>query len=51
MWFTAGAKKSAPFTFTSEVAKSGDVLVMAAEDYTRQHATCSARARAPARST
>ncbi|MDA0169455.1 M14 family zinc carboxypeptidase [Solirubrobacter taibaiensis] len=33
VWFTAGAKKSAAFTFTSEVDKSGDVLVMGAEDY------------------
>jgi hypothetical protein len=34
VWFTAGAKQSASFTFTSEVAQSGDVLVLAAEDYT-----------------
>ena len=33
VWFTAGAKKSASFTFTPEVNKAGDVLVMAAEDY------------------
>ena len=34
MWFTAGAKTSSSFTFTAEKSKSGDVLVMAAEDYT-----------------
>jgi hypothetical protein len=33
VWFTAGAKKSASFTFTSEVTTAGQVLVMGAEDY------------------
>ena len=50
VWFTAGAKKSAAFTFTSEVDKSGDVLVMGAEDYSGNSNLFGA-ARAPARST
>jgi hypothetical protein len=33
VWFTAGSHTSSSFTFTAEKAKSGDVLVMAAEDY------------------
>src|SRR3954466_9052239 len=33
VWFTAGSHSSTPFTFTAEKSKAGDVLVMAAEDY------------------
>jgi hypothetical protein len=33
VWFSAGAKSSSSFTFNAEKSKSGDVLVMAAEDY------------------
>ncbi|WP_053226018.1 M14 family metallopeptidase [Solirubrobacter soli] len=33
VWFSAGAKTSSSFTFNAEKSKSGDVLVMAAEDY------------------
>ena len=33
VWFAAGSHTSTPFTFTAEKSKSGDVLVMAAEDY------------------
>src|SRR4051794_26277872 len=33
VWFTAGSHSSTPFTFNAEKSKAGDVLVMAAEDY------------------
>ena len=33
VWFTAGSHASMPFTFKAEKSKAGDVLVMAAEDY------------------
>jgi len=33
VWFTAGAKSSAPFTFKAEKSVANKVLVMAAEDY------------------
>ena len=33
VWFGAGSRTSSPFTFTAEKSKAGDVLVMAAEDY------------------
>ncbi|HWK24974.1 MAG TPA: M14 family zinc carboxypeptidase [Solirubrobacter sp.] len=34
VWFTAGSHTSSAFTFTAEKSKAGDVLVLAAEDYT-----------------
>ncbi|HET6549564.1 MAG TPA: hypothetical protein VFG79_13960, partial [Solirubrobacter sp.] len=34
VWFTAGSHESSSFTFTAERSVAGDVLVMAAEDYT-----------------
>ena len=33
MWFTAGAKSSASFTFKAEKTAANSVLIMAAEDY------------------
>src|SRR3954468_2171938 len=33
VWFTAGSHSSTPFRFNAEKSKAGDVLVMAAEDY------------------
>ena len=48
VWFTAGAKSSASFTFKAEKSTANSVLIMAAEDYSGNTNLLRARARGPA---
>jgi hypothetical protein len=37
VWFEGGGQRSASFTFTAAQTHAGDVLVLAAEDYSGSH--------------